>query len=181
MSKFVVIYASETGNTRTIAEEMYAAIRSEDKEIVDIRSFDGRLDADVYFVGYWVNHLTCSIEIMDLLSSLHGKHVALFATCGLDNSEDYYKHLENNVTAFLPADNNYLGAFYCRGKMPSEIRRRYEEARGTFRGTEKDAVYDDVLTRMIDSFDEAFVHPDKQDLLKANLFVDDVFRALGIR
>ena len=181
MSKFVVIYASETGNTRTVAEEVFSAIRSDDKALIDIRSFDGRLDADVYFIGYWVNHLTCSIEIMDLLSSLHGKHVALFATCGLGDSSDYYRQLENNVTVFLPADNNYLGAFYCRGKMPSEIRRRYEEARGTFRGTEKDAVYDDVLTRMIDSFDEAFVHPDKQDLLKANLFVDDVFRALGIR
>ncbi|MBQ4417470.1 MAG: flavodoxin, partial [Butyrivibrio sp.] len=83
MSKFVVIYASETGNTRTVAQEIFSAIRSEDKEIVDIRSFNGRLDADVYFIGYWVNHLTCSIEIMDLLSSLHGKHVALFATCGL--------------------------------------------------------------------------------------------------
>ena len=65
--------------------------------------------------------------------------------------------------------------------MPSEIRRRYEEARGTYRGTEKDAVYDDVLTRMIDSFDEALTHPDRQDLLKANLFVDDAFRTLGIR
>ena len=181
MSKFVVIYASETGNTRQIAEEIFSAIRVENKSIIDIRSFDGTLDADVWFVGFWVNHSTCSLEIIDLLSSLHGKHVALFATCGLSGSGDYYRRIETNVHAFLPEDNNYLGAFFCRGKMPSEIRKRYEEARGTFRDTEKDAACDDVLARMIDSFDEALSHPDKQDLLKANLFVDEVFKTLGIR
>ena len=180
MSKFAVIYASETGNTRRIAEEIHAAIRVENKVLIDIRSFDGTLDADVFFVGFWVNHSTCSLEIIDLLSSLHGKHVALFATCGLNDTDDYYRRIETNVQAFIPEDNNYLGAFFCRGKMPSEIRRRYEEARGTNPGTEKDAVYDDVLNRMISSFDDALSHPDKQDLLKANLFVDSVFQTLGI-
>ena len=64
MGSFVVIYASETGNTRAVAEEIFDAIRVDNKEIIDIRRFDGRLDADVYFVGYWVNHSTCSIEIV---------------------------------------------------------------------------------------------------------------------
>ena len=181
MSKFAVIYASETGNTRRLAEEIHGAIRSEEKTLIDVRSFDGTLDADVLFVGFWVNHLTCSLEIIDLLSSLHGKHVALFATCGLGDTHDYYKRIEHNVHAFLPEDNNYLGAYFCRGKMPSEIRRRYEEARGTFRGTEKDAVYDDVLARMIASFDDALTHPDKQDLAKAGVFVNNIFKMLGIR
>ena len=180
MSKFVVIYASETGNTRQIAEEIFSAIRAENKSLIDIRSFDGTLDADVWFVGFWVNHSTCSLEIIDLLSSLHGKHVVLFGTCGLSGSDHYYKRVEKNVQAFLPEDNNYLGSFFCRGKMPSEIRRRYEEARGTYRDTEKDAVCDDVLERMIASFDDALSHPDKQDLLKANLFVNEVFNTLGI-
>ncbi|MBR0164264.1 MAG: flavodoxin [Lachnospiraceae bacterium] len=173
MGRFVVIYASETGNTKTVAEEIFDAIRSDAKEIVDVRRFDGRLDADVWFVGYWVNHSTCSIEIMDLLTSLHGKHVALFATCGLDDSAHYYSRLEKNVLAFLPADNNYLGAYFCRGKMPEEIRTRYEEARGV---CEKE-----VIDRMVASYDEALTHPDRQDLLHANLFVDEVFKKLGIR
>lgn len=181
MAKFVVVYASETGNTRLIAEEIYSAIRSDSKSLIDVRSFDGTLDGDVWFVGFWANHSTCSLEIIDLLSSLHGKHVALFATCGLSGSDNYYKRIEKNVQAFLPGDNNYLGSFFCRGKMPSEIRRRYEEARGTFRETEKDAAYDDVLDRMIASFDDALTHPDKQDLLKANIFVDGIFKTLGIR
>ena len=172
MSKALIIYASETGNTRKIANEIYDAVRLDEKELVDIRSFDGRIDADVFFVGYWVNHSTCSLEIMDLLSSLHGKHVAIFGTCGLDDSAHYYSRLEKNVTAFLPEDNNYLGAFYCRGKMPREIREKYVSARGSFE--------DDILDRMLSSFDQALTHPDKQDLLRAHLFVDDVLHQLGM-
>lgn len=173
MAKFNVIYASESGNTKQIAQEIFDAICFDDKELVNIRSFDGRIDGDVFFVGYWVNHSTCAIEIMDLLSSLHGKHIALFATCGLGDSEHYYKKLEKNVAAFIPEDNNYLGAFYCLGKMPREIRRRYEEARGAYE--------DDVLDQLLESFDEALMHPDKQDLLKAHLFVDEVFEKMGIK
>lgn len=173
MGSFTVIYASDTGNTRQVAEEIFEAIRSDNKELVDVRSFDGRTDSDVWFVGYRVNHSTCSIEIMDLLTSLHGKHVAIFGTCGLDDSAHYYRRLEKNVTAFLPADNNYLGAFYCRGRMPEEIRERYEEVRGDYEP--------DVIDRMVATYDEALPHPDKQDLLHAHLFVDEVFKKLGIR
>ncbi|MBQ6735747.1 MAG: flavodoxin domain-containing protein [Lachnospiraceae bacterium] len=173
MGRFAVIYASETGNTEMVAREIYEAIRSDSKELLDVRNFDGRLESDVYFIGYWVNHSTCSLEIMDLLGSLHGKHVALFGTCGIDDSEHYYQRLERNVIAFLPEDNNYLGAFYCRGKMPPQIRERYEEARGTYE--------DDILNRMLQTYDEALSHPDRQDLLQAHLFVDEVFKSLGIR
>ena len=173
MAKFNVIYASESGNTKQIAQEIFDAIRFDDKELIDIRSYKGQTDGDVFFVGYWVNHSTCSIEILDLLSSLHGKHIAVFATCGLGDTEDYYKKLEKNVAAFIPEDNNYLGAFYCLGRMPREIRRRYEEARGEYA--------DDVLDKLLGSFDEALMHPDKQDLLKAHLFADEVFRKMGIR
>lgn len=173
MGSYIVVYASDTGNTRQIAQEIFEAIKEEPRQLVNIRDWNGAYDADVWFVGYRVNHSTCPIEIMDLLSSLHHKHVALFGTCGLDDSQHYYERLEKNASAFIGDDNDYYGAYYCRGKMPAEIRERYEELRGTYE--------DDVLDRMVASFDEALKHPDREDLLGAHLFVDKVFRTIGIR
>lgn len=172
MAKFNVIYASETGNTKTIAEKIFESIGYDDKKIVDIKKYDGDITGDVFFVGYWVNHSTCSIEIMDLLLSLHGKHIAVFGTCGLNDSEHYYKKLEKNISAFIPGDNNFLGSFYCLGKMPREIRRKYEEAKGEYE--------DDVLRRMLETYDVATTHPDKQDLLMAHVFVEDTLKKMGI-
>ena len=74
--KSLVVYASETGNTERVAKEIYSAIHSEEKELLQIRNWNGQSDGDIYFIGFWVNHSSCSIEIMDLLLSLHGKTVA---------------------------------------------------------------------------------------------------------
>ena len=70
------------------------------------------------------------MEIIDLISSLHGKNVAFFGTCGLGDSYEYHKMLEQNARAWLAEDNNFLGSFFCLGKMPVEIRNRYESLRG---------------------------------------------------
>ena len=128
--KYLVVYASETGNTERVAKEIYSAIHSEEKELLQIRNWNGQSDGDIYFIGFWVNHSSCSIEIMDLLLSLHGKTVALFGTCGMGDSPAYHKLLENQILAFLPSDNRYMGAYFCRGKMSPEIRQSYDRFRG---------------------------------------------------
>ena len=56
--------------------------------------------------------------------------------------------------------------------MPREIRRKYEEAKGEYE--------DDVLRRMLETYDVATTHPDKQDLLKAHVFVEDTLKKMGI-
>ncbi|SEL90120.1 MULTISPECIES: flavodoxin family protein BilS [unclassified Butyrivibrio] len=164
MLKYLVIYASETGNTKKIADEIFYALPSDSKEEINVRSWNGRHDAETYFVGFWVNRGTCSLEVIDLISSLHGKNVAFFGTCGMGNDPAYYKSVEAIATVWLPADNRYLGSFFCQGSMPAFIRDRYEELRGK-RG-------DEFADRMIAIFDEGQRHPDKQDLLRANVFAD---------
>ncbi len=170
MSKFLIIYASTTGNTKMIAEEIYNSIKVPDyeKELVDIRNWNGTHEGETYFIGFWVNRGTCSLEIIDLLSSLHGKNIALFGTCGTGDKCGYFSAIEKSVTAWVADDNNYLGSYFCQGKMPARIRVKYECL--------SEKVGKEKADLMIANYDEALKHPDKQDLLKANIFADEVIK-----
>lgn len=168
MKKYLVVYASETGNTFMLAKEIYNAINcpKDDKGLADIRAWNGTLDAELYFIGFWVNRGSCSLEIIDLISSLHGKNVVFFGTCGLGDSYEYHKVLEQNARAWLAADNNFLGSFFCLGKMRSEIRNKYESLRGTCEDVQ--------IEIMLSMLDDASSHPDNRDLLQIRLFTDEV-------
>lgn len=168
MLKYLTIYASETGNTKRLAEEIHNSLpcRPKEKMIVDVRSWHGDVDAENYLVGFWANRGSCTLEIIDLLSSIHNKNVALFGTCGMGNNKDYFEALEQNARVWLPEDNRYLGSYFCQGKMPPEIRVKYE----AFRGRCNDGKLDYILSR----FDVAQKHPDKKDFLEARFFVDKI-------
>lgn len=166
--KTQVLYVSGTGNTEKVAEAIYQAIPGFSKDIKKLDSCFEKYAANTYFVGFWANRGSASVEVLDFLSSLHGKSVALFATCGMGEDPEYYKKIEKNVTAFLPEDNYYLGSFFCHGKMPIKVRQRYEHmaARNP----------DSRVFQMLRNFDEALLHPDRKDLENARHFVANVFQ-----
>lgn len=163
-----VLYSSKTGNTEQLAKVIFKAIPMGRK---DIQRFEGQKDyemADIYFVGYWTDRGSASFDVLDYLGELHNKKIALFGTCGMGGSEEYYKQIEENIKAFISDDNEYLGAFMCQGKMPIQIRDKYEGLRTDTNQKQIDA--------MIRNFDEAILHPDKQDLLEAEKFVANIFK-----
>lgn len=58
-------------------------------------------------------------------------------------------------------DNFYLGGFFCQGKMPVQIRQKYESM------LNGDQVHDHHLKLQLLNFDEAMIHPTKEDLTYA--------------
>lgn len=163
----IVIYASSTGNTKKVAAEIFAAIPDSEKDMQDIIQWNHQLTADTYFVGFWTNRGSCPLEIINLLSELHGKRVALFGTCGLGRDEKYYRSIEQNVRVWIADDNEYLGCYLCQGKMPMSVRSRYESMR-----TGENAARVDY---MIHNFDEALLHPDENDLAEARAFAEKAY------
>lgn len=97
-----VIYVSGTGNTAAVAKEIFQALPSSPKDIQELDRARNPLSADCYFIGFWANRGTASVEVLDFLSELHGKKVAFFGTCGMGNSPEYYAELENKVRALSP-------------------------------------------------------------------------------
>lgn len=159
---YLVVYTSKTGNTQKIAMEIFRALPGNSKDIQKMEELNG--EADTYYVGFWNNRGTCSSEILDFLSELHGKRVALFGTCGMGGSQEYYDRVANQVEAFLPEDNQYLGSFLCAGKMQPQVLEKYKA-----RQQEQDTPQ---IRMMIQAYEEGMLHPDDGDLKAARAFVE---------
>lgn len=176
MLDYLVIYESETGNTKRIATEIFAALPGMSKDLMSLGEREDMdiPEAEVYFVGFCVHRGTCSLEIGNFLGSLSSKAVALFGTCGAGNCEEYFRNIENSVRIWLEDDNLYLGGFICQGKMPQQIRMKYEAM--LHRGSSEDEA---KVKHQIQNFDAAMVHPDSNDCCHAREFVESCLKKLS--
>ena len=165
-----VLYKSRTGNTEKLAKAVFEAIPGTDK---DIAPFHGQTDynmGDLYFIGFWTDRGSASVEVLDYLGSLQGKRIALFGTCGMGQSPEYYKKIEENIRVFIENDNEYMGAYICQGKMPMAVREKYEHM--------KNPQNEKQMEAMIRNFDMAMLHPDEADLRGVRSFVKDIFEKI---
>ncbi len=160
--KAMVVYSSRTGNTKKVANGIFAGIPGESKDIQSLEEYSGR-DADVFFVGFWADKGTCDMTVVDFLSGLHGKKVVLFGTCGMGRDSAYMQAIEDRVKVWIPEDSVCLGAYMCQGKMPMDVRRRYENM-------EKNGVEPEKVRMLLKNFDEALLHPDDTDVQNAAAF-----------
>ena len=168
--KTQVLYKSRTGNTEKLAKAIFEAIPGKNK---DIAPFQGQTDynmGDLYFIGFWTDRGSASMDVLDYLGSLQGKRIALFGTCGMGQSPEYYKKIEENIRVFIEDDNEYLGAYICQGKMPMSVREKYVSMKNPQNEKQMDA--------MIRNFDMAMLHPDEKDLQGAQKFVKDIFEKI---
>lgn len=162
--KYLVVYTSKTGNTEKIAAEIFEALPGMSKDIQRVEEVRG--NADLYFVGFWNDKGTCSGSIMEFLSSIHGKKVALFGTCGMGGSEEYFKQVSKRVEALIPDDDEFLGSFICTGRMPPQVLERYKMM--------QERQDSPQLRRMIKAYEEGMLHPDEKDLEQAREFVETI-------
>lgn len=163
---YMVVYSSKTGNTKKVATEIFSALPGMSKDMQSLEEYKGK-DADIFFIGFWVNRGTCEMSVIDMMSELHGKKIALFGTCGMGNDEAYYKSIEQKVNVWIPDDCEYLGTFLCQGKMPMQVREKYEISR-------EDPKQEACRKMMLKNFDEALFHPNEADLSEARAFVERV-------
>ena len=104
----------ETGNTKLIAEAIQATVKNQ--ELVYIGEPTENIDADIYFVGSWIDKGSSVKPIGDFLGTLDGKKIAIFATAGFGGSEEYYEMLFQRIKAQISETNDVLGRFFCQGK-----------------------------------------------------------------
>lgn len=83
MLDYLVLYQSESGNTKKIAASIFSRLPGNSKDLIDIDTDKTIPEANVYFIGFCVHRGSCSMEVSDFLSDLSGKQIALFGTCGM--------------------------------------------------------------------------------------------------
>lgn len=164
---YLVVYTSKTGNTEKVAMKIFEALPGKSKDIVSLEEWK-KESADTYFVGFWNDRGTCPGSVMEFLSGLHGKRVALFGTCGLCGNEEYFKKVENQVSIFVPDDNEYLGCFLCGGKMRPQVLEKYRQIQ-----VEQDTPQ---IRAMISGYETAMLHPNEQDFEDVRRFVMEVIK-----
>lgn len=162
---YEVVFTSQTGNTEKVAMKIFEALPGKSKDIQRIEEVK-EIESDLYFVGFWNYKGTCSSDIMDFLTELHGKKVALFGTCGLGGSQSYYDRVANQVAAFIAEDNEYMGSFLCAGKMPSQVLEKYKRMQQKQDSPE--------IRAIISSYEEAMLHPNEEDLRAARQFAEKI-------
>lgn len=168
MLDFLVLYSSNTGNTKMVATSVFNALPGTAKELCDFKDFHYDKEAKLYFIGFWTNRGSCDISVLNLLSSLHGKKVALFGTCGMGNTPAYFHAVAGNVAAFIPEDCEFMGSFLCLGRMPAQILSKYEMLK------KENPAECASIQQLIRTFNEASSHPDENDLIGAQNFVDTI-------
>ena len=156
--KIAVVYKSLTGNTKLVAEAIADALKLE-HDICVCEPAEA-IEADMYFVGTWIDKGSCTKEIAEFLTKLDGCKIALFATAGFGGSQEYYDALAGRIKAQVPESNKIVGVYFCQGKMPMSVRDRYV---AMLQANPEDK----NMEVNVKNFDEALSHPNEADLSNA--------------
>ena len=172
MIRYKVVFVSKTGNTKKVAMAIYDGIVSSSKDIINLEEEHKETEADVYFVGFWVNRGSASLDVLEYLGNLEGKKIALFGTYGFKKDERYERQIENQVKAWMEENVQYLGSFFCQGKMGTAVRKKYEQMLQNPE-TEK------IAEQMLHNYEEGLLHPDQEDLSRAFEFAKKISQSIG--
>ncbi len=154
--KYAIVYSSKTGNTKFLAESLSSHLKERDCILCETRQAN-KVDADLYFVGFWTCRGECDKDTKHFLEMLKSKDVFLFGTSGFGESPAYYKKILKRTQKYLNASIKLAGSFMCQGKMPIQIRKKYEKKLNSI-------FYRMYAKRMVKNYDNALGHPNQQDL-----------------
>ena len=154
--KYAVVYSSQTGNTKMLAEAIRDTLPEE--ECVYFGGPDPKaLSAEKIYVGFWTDKGTCDAETADFLTKLTGQKIFLFGTAGFGVSQEYFDKVLERTEKNISKGVTVTGRFMCQGKMPMSVRKRYVKMQNS-------AAKVPNIQGMIENFDKALSHPDKADL-----------------
>lgn len=148
-----IIFNSNTGNTRMLAEAIELALGENTQEIL--------------FVGFWTDKGTADSKTLDFLKTCQNRKIFLFGTCGFGGSTEYYAQIIDRVKANIDSTNEVVGWYMCQGKMPQTVRNRYTAMKDSPNCPSN-------IDQLIDNFDMALSHPDTEDLENLTIAVKKI-------
>ena len=154
--KYAIVYSSQTGNTKLLAETVRDTLPAEDCLYFGTPD-EAALQAERVYVGFWTDKGTCDSGTAEFLKRLTDQQVFLFGTAGFGENQDYFDKVLERTEKNIPGGASVAGRFMCQGKMPMSVRQRYEKMLSS-------PVKVPNIRGMIENFDKALTHPDAQDL-----------------
>ena len=158
---YAIVYDSRTGNTEALARAVAAALPDKGRLAfgrIGEADVEAVAAAERVYVGFWTNRGDCTDDTAELLSSLDGKEVFLFGTCGFGADATYFAAVVARVAMHVPESARIIGTFMCQGRMPASGRERYKQQ------AETNPAQEPRMRQLIENFDAALEHPDDHDL-----------------
>lgn len=151
----MVTYASQTGNTKQVAEAIAdeLGVSAVPMEVADPSQ------AECIAVGFWVDAGKPCEEATRFLESLSGKKVFLFGTMGAKPSEEHAILSAQAARDMIAERNLLLGQFICQGKLVDTIQKEVT--------TLVRFPYGEPVTLTRDMMADSAAHPDASDLATA--------------
>ena len=154
--KYSIVYSSRTGNTEMLADSIRKTLDPKDCVYYGPVS-DEALKADLIYIGFWTDKGHADDEATSLMKKITDQKVFLFGTCGFGGGQAYFDQILARSVKFLNSDVEVTGTYMCQGKMPMSVRDRYVSM-------QKAPGMGKKMQSMIENFDQALSHPDKEDL-----------------
>jgi flavodoxin I len=148
--KSLVVYSSQTGNTKKLAETVYDVLPAE-KEIHALTEAPEPTGYDLVALGFWFKGEKPDPGSLEYLPKLAGKSLFLFATHG---ASEVYDHVAAGIeqAKSLAGGAKIIGTFSCQGEVNPKV---LEAVRA--KEKEKQPVW-------IERAEEAIGHPDESDI-----------------
>lgn len=117
--KSLVVYSSQTGNTRRLAEAVFDTLQQE-KEIFPVNEAPDPKDYDLIALGFWVQSGKPDPKSAEYLSKIGSNQVFLFATHGAAADS---AHAHNAMQSAKDAAPNsvIVGTFNCPGEVNPKV------------------------------------------------------------
>lgn len=160
--KYAVLYTSETGNTKTLAEEIFVTLPEGEKTIVDIGETIDIPPADMYFIGFGVRNQTYPLKIFDVLEKIENAEIVVFATCGLPPTEKYKEEIKKGLRAWINESCEFSELFVCQGKTSYQQQLKFRIS------------YPERSEELDKIFEEGENHPDDNDLEALGNFIEKI-------
>ncbi len=114
-----VVYSSQTGNTKKLAEAVYAALPAE-KELYPVDAAPDAAKYDFVAVGFWLKAGKPDEKAAAYLEKLSGTKVFLFATHGAASDSEHVKNAIKYAED-LAKNAKVVGRFSCQGEIAPQV------------------------------------------------------------
>lgn len=130
--KTIIIYSSKTGNTKNVAEAIYAGLNSKyDLELVDMNEIKDIAELNKYdniLFGFWVDRGSANQAAKKMINKIRNKRVGLFCTMGANPDSKHGNDVYKNITAkLLHPSNTLIGVGIYNGLVDMGLLNKLKE------------------------------------------------------
>lgn len=166
--KTLIIYSSETSNTKMVCEKAFEYINGE-KVIIPVKEKDSiNLDEfDNIIVGTWIDKANANSEAKKFISTLANKNLFFIGTLAASLTSEHAKKCFNNLRKLFSKKNNFVDGVLARGRVSEDLQEKFTKFPLN--------IIHKFVPNMKEIILEADAHPNETDFLLIKDFIDKNF------